>query len=707
MVEAHKKSLKQQLAAWWHSTKPLFLGKPQRKAKRSWIVTAYVSSGILLGLALFDPRLAVCAWLSIACMSAALSWTEKKLTAFQGALVAQFLAFHIGLEWATQFNQETFGFSTLVAFLFALGQSMTWATPFGITILLGFVVFRKRLAPCFWLPIAWGAGEALRFEIMTVNLGDWLATQWTTEPVLRMLGQIGWWPTHYLCLFAAACIGQAYVTRQRWVLLPSFPIAAVLLLLPALPSPGTELLRGVAAVHTNSTLNLPHVPPPESGPDDRVELIIWPEAHFHLRPMLLEGKKHRGVHLPRSLYQGEAEQLLGVETNFPTVGTQNQVTVLRHDGLVLGSRAKKLLFAFSERRTFGIGRWFVPGSAPALLEVAGRAVIPLICGEFLSRTLMAEGRAAGGELLVVVARDNMMVTDRAKRQLLAVQVMRSVEYHVPSVRASYRGWAYFIAANGQVLAKSGNERDGMLRWDAQHGVRDHDFWGDEIDKPAKPHPRPDIAVLYAKDEPLFQTRCPEGRCSYHALEDLKCADVHASTVIVAGHAAPPNYLSGTAKQVAEAIRCFSPELIVVDTCFGASVELLKELSHLKATIVAPSVLIPTAGLEYLPAFFNSRDPAERARAIVDPPGNELLRWKINKDELSAAIAEVEAMDSAMLGEQLRRRTPPYAGVDLAGAGDVLVPVEPQRVQGIAFPHRNRAIPRARPRNSMGAPNDSP
>lgn len=691
--------MKLQLAAWWRSAKPLFVGNPQRKAKRSWVVAAYISSGILLGLALFDPRLAVCAWLSITCMTAALCWGESKRAAFLGPWVAQFLAFHIGLEWASGLNAVTFGFDPGMSLLMALAQSMTWSIPFGITILIGFVIFRNRLAPCWWLPIAWGFGEELRFAIMTVNLGDWLATQWTTEPVLRMLGRIGWWPTHYLCLFAAACIGQAFVTRRRWVMLPSASIAAILLLLPPLPSPGTERLRGIAAVHTNSNVSLPHVPPPASGPDDRVELIIWPESHFHLRPMLVEGK-HRGVHLPRPLYEGDAEHLLGVETTFPTVGPQNQVAALRHDGLVLGSRAKKLLFLLTERRLFGMGRGFVPGSAPTLLQVAGRSIITLICGEFLSRALVAEGREAGGELLTVVARDDMMVNDRAKRQLLAVQVVRSVEYRIPSVRASYRGWAYFIAADGKVLARSGTERDGMLRWDAQHGARDHDYWGDEIDKPAPSHPPPDIAVLYAKDNPQFQTRCPEGRCSYHAIEELECANDHASTVIVAGHAAPPEYLSGSARQVAEAIRCFSPKLIVVDTCFGASVELLKELSDLDAMIVAPSVMIPTAGLEYLPAFFSSLDPNERARAIVDPPGNELLRWRINRDELSAAIADVDAMDGSTLGAQLRRRMPPYVGVDLAGAGDVLVPVKQERLRGVAFPHRNRALPHVHVRNAI-------
>ena len=192
------------------------------------------------------------------------------------------------------------------------------------------------------------------------NIGDWLYTQWTVEPILRAVGHLGWWPTHVACLFAAACLGQAVATRHRHVALPCAVVAVGLLLVPPLPSNGTELLRGIVAVHTTSTVALPHAEPPRAGVDDPIELFIWPEAAFQ-------------------------------------------------------------------------------------------------------RALVAEGRRAGGELLVVVARDEIMVNDRAKRQLPAVQLLRSVEYGVPSTRASHGGRANFVSSDGRVLAVSDDTRNGRHR----------------------------------------------------------------------------------------------------------------------------------------------------------------------------------------------------------------------------------------------------
>lgn len=698
--------MKLQLAALWRSAKPLFIGTAQRKSTRSWVVVAYALSGVLLGLAMGHPRFAFCAWFSTALLAIALGFTESKLGAFAGALLTHGVGRYVGLDWVAGMNALVFDFSPVESWAFLFAQSLAWAMPFGLSIGIGYVLFGKRVAPCWWLPLAWGAGEVLRFQVMCVNLGDWIATQWMFDPVLRMLGRIGWWPTFYVCLFASCCIGQAFVTRRAWVMLPAAPLAAVLALLPPLPSPGTDLLRGIAAVHTTSTVDLPHATPPQVGTEDHVDLVLWPETLFDFRPYLVEGK-HNKVHLPRLLHDSNANHLLGVLTTFPMIGAQNQVVALRADGLVLGSRAKKLLLPTAERPYLGVGKTrYVPGRASTFLQVAERSIISVICGEFLSRSLIAEGREAGGKLLVVVARDSMMVNDRAKRQLLAVQVVRSVEFGVPSVRASYGGWANFISADGKVLALSNNERNGMLRWDAEHGARDHDFWGDDISKPAPVRPPPQIAILYAKDAPMYRTRCPQGRCSYHALEDFHCADVRASTVIVAGHAAPPNYLSGTAKDVATAIRCFSPELIVVDTCFGASTDLLEQLTDLDVMVVASSVLVPTSGLEYLPAFFTSRDPVERARAIVDAPGNPLLRWRMSGDELSAARTQVAAMDAGALGTNLRRRRPAYVGVHLAGSGDVLVPVDEDRLRNVVFPAKKYTGARARVRDSKDLPREA-
>lgn len=565
-------------------------------------------------------------------------------------------------------------------------SSLIWALSLGLSIGLGFILFRRRVGVCWWLPLAWGVGELVRFEVMNVNIGDWLVTQWTVDPVLRSVGHFGWWPTHFACLFAASGVGQAFATKRREVALPSAVIIVGLALLPPLPRTGDELLRGVAAVHTTSTVALPHREPPTSGADDPIELVVWPETAFYMRPRMVEGPG-RGARLPRLLHDSRAAHLLGLETTWSGVDAQNQIVAVGDDGVVLASRAKKLLLPLAERSFLGFGRdRYRLGKNPAFLEIAGRSVIPLICGEFLSRSLVAEGRRAGGELLVVIAGDQMMVNDRARRQLLATQVIRSVEFGVPSVHASYGGWAYFISSDGRVLARSSHERNGLLRWDEEHGVRDVDFLGRTIGSEAPPlEPQPEIVVLYSRAAPGFRTRCPEGLCTYLELEDFTCDQERAATVIVAGHGAPPDYLSHTAEELGEAIRCFAPELVVVDTCFGASSDLLQAIVGLDAVVVAAPFLLPPAGLNYLPEFFTSDEPQRRARSVVSADGGKLLRWRIHPDELSAAVERVASMDATTLRSHLVRRAPTQVGVDLGDSGRILVPFDWTRMRSADRP----------------------
>ncbi len=629
---------------------------------------------------MIHPALALGAWLAVACMAAALTWTLEPWLALLGALIAHWLAVLIGLNWLVEMNISVFQCTSATAYMYMAGETCVWALCLALPIGLGFMLFRRRVAVCWWLPLAWAAGETLRFEVMNVNIGDWLVTQWTVEPVLRLLGLAGWWPTHFACIFAASCFGQAIATRHRAVALPSAIIVIALLMLPPLPGHGTELLRGVAAVHTTSTVALPHSYPPGSDSDDPIDLIIWPETVFHLRAKMLEGPG-RGTRIPQLVHGGHASQLIGLETTWPQADSLNQIVAVGDDGLVLASRAKKLLLPIAERQFLGLGHnRYPPGTYPARLEVAGRSIIPLICGEFLSRALVQEGLLAGGELLVVIAGDQMMSNDRARRQLLAVQVLRSVEFGVPSVRASFRGWAYFISSDGQLLARSGHTRNGLLRWDEQHGARDIDFYGRTIDAdPPAPHPQPEIVVLYSREAPEFRTRCPEGKCTYRTIEDFSCDQERAATVIVAGHGAPPTYLSHSANDIGAAIRCFAPELVVIDTCFGASSEILAELVGLDPLVVAAPFLLPPAGLNYLPEFFAAVDAKRRAGAVMSSVGSQLLRWRVDRHVLSFAIERVNAMDAASLRRQLVRRHPSQVGVALGDAGRILVPFDWHRM----------------------------
>ena len=479
-------------------------------------------------------------------------------------------------------------------------------------------------------------------------------------------------------IFACAALGRCLTTRRwRWALVPVV-VAGVCIALPEQDA-RSEVLTGIATMHTNSTLALPHA----AALHPNIDLLVWPEAALHVLPMLGEVQRP-GAKLQRPLPGSRANHLVGLETLVPSVGRSNQVVAARADGRVIASRAKRLLFPGTERRFFGVERdRFIVGKATVTLTLGERRVISAVCGEYLTRDFVAEGQALGGELLAILARDGMFPGEIALRQLLGVQVLRSAEYRVPSVRSSLTGRASIVDANGRVLGVSSRQRNGLLTWQSDRGVRDVDFLGESLtdarSQPnARPAPAPDVAVIYSKKARRYRTRCPEGRCSYHAIESFQCAGARAKTVIVAGHAAPPVYLSTTSDVIANAVRCFEPELVVVDTCYGASSPLLNALSGLGAIFVGAPTLLPPAGFAYASGFFGSTSAMARARAVHSSPGAPMLRWRMNAGELTAQLARVAAMDRTELNRRLARRVPPQIRVELGQSGDMLVPVEWRR-----------------------------
>ena len=283
----------------------------------------------------------------------------------------------------------------------------------------------------FWFPPLWLLAERVRFSLLTVSIDDWLATQWRVEPVLVLLGHWGWWPASALCLATCAGLGEAVARRRPVHLLPAMVTAGAMFMLPALPVVGETQLAGIAAVHVEDDVTLPHRAPP----DEPLELVIWPEDARHLRPILMEGPAN-GARLQPLLPSSPAAHLIGLTTQTGRGAQQNQAVVVAADGTVIRSRAKRVLLPITERRLLGAfgADHYLPGAASPMLTIGARSVGALICGELLDRALVRRAVAEGARVLVVPARDQMMVSARALRHLLAVQVLRSVEFGVPSVR---------------------------------------------------------------------------------------------------------------------------------------------------------------------------------------------------------------------------------------------------------------------------------
>lgn len=649
----------------------------------------YGLAGALLGAALASPWLAACAWLAIAAYAVALGRTRSSLVAAACVVVAHGLTTLIAFPWMWAGNHRIFAYSLAEMVALRFGEVMILAVPYAIAVGVGHGLLARRLAARLWLPLAWAGGEALSFATSNACVDDWLNTQWTAQPVLRALALVGWWPLLLACLFAAASLGEALATRRWRVALPGAALVAALPLAPAIVDDRADALAGIGAMHTSSTVALPHVLP------DGVELLLWPEATLELRPLLAEGPGN-GAFVPPLLPGSPVAHLTGLLTTLPDGRMQNQALAVAADGRVLASRAKRVFLPVAERRFLGLGETpYLAGTRPALLEVGGRSIVPLICGEGLSRGLLAEGLAAGGEVLAILASDRWFASERALRQFLAIQVLRSVEFGVPSVRAAFDGRASFVGADGRVLARSALERGGILTWDRARGARDLDFRGRAIDEgPPPTDPPPDVAVLYSEQAPHLRARCPEGRCVYHPLERFECEGARAAAVIVAGHGQPPEYLARPAAEVAAAVRCFEPELVVIDTCLGASSELLLALGDLDAVIVATASLLPSSGFTYGRDFFAATDPAARAAAVHTAPATEILRWRNDPGALAELLAGVEAMGADELGARLARRVPPTVKVELPGGGPVLVPIAWERL-GARRP-RPPMRPRSRP-----------
>jgi hypothetical protein len=206
------------------------------------------------------------------------------------------------------------------------------------------------------------------------------------------------------------------------------------------------------------------------------------------------------------------------------------------------------------------------------------------------------------------------------------------------------------------------------------------------DEPA-PTPSSDrVVVLFSNADTvgvatLAPAACKPGQCERIDLETFHCrAPQHAASVIVTGHSAPPHYLNSDPTRVADAIACFSPELVVLDTCYGFSMPLLAEIAirSKAAVIVGSTYRIAISGLHYDPEFFIDRDAAARAAAIHDPDGTSIERWTVAPPDVERSLADVATWDSSRLHAGLQSIDPNLVRVPLGRSATVLVPVPRER-----------------------------
>lgn len=184
------------------------------------------------------------------------------------------------------------------------------------------------------------------------------------------------------------------------------------------------------------------------------------------------------------------------------------------------------------------------------------------------------------------------------------------------------------------------------------------------------------------DGEMFPLPCSPGACTALALERGVCGRGAAQVVVVSGHSVPPyHYLHAPPDELARALTCLQPRLIVLDTCYGFSAPLLAALAEagVTAEVVGPLRKLPPGGLQYDAAFYDdTAAPAARAAAVRVRDGEPLQRWRLDAVELAAARRILAGWDAAEVAAHVGRRHPDLLRVPLGRDHTVLMPPEPRR-----------------------------
>jgi hypothetical protein len=416
------------------------------------------AAGLLQGVAFLWPQAQPLAWVGIALLAVALHRAAGRGTAVGALALAALTRQCVALFWwvgtARYFSQTSPLAAVSLAALGWLSTGLLSQVP-----LMALAVTPVRRLPVrFWLPGAWALGELGLEWSYGFSMTQLLHSQWALPPMLRALAYVGWVPLLIACLYAAASAGEAGALRAPRLLLPAGLALVLLALLPPIP-PADDALRGLGAVHLAASVR-----PPGAVPE-RTELLVWPESTVRGNQRAPEGRLPRPVPLAAFDDRSGVPGIAGL-TLRTSEGYFNAAGAIDAQGRLVETRAKSVLVPVGEREFWGLrggSEPLIPGRVPPLLSMEGRKVIPLICYEAFSRLTSLRGKAAGGEVLAVLASDLPLAgSTAALEQSLGAVILRAVEQHVPAVRASLGGTAIIVSSDGRVLVRSAPGTSGIL-----------------------------------------------------------------------------------------------------------------------------------------------------------------------------------------------------------------------------------------------------
>ncbi len=196
-------------------------------------------------------------------------------------------------------------------------------------------------------------------------------------------------------------------------------------------------------------------------------------------------------------------------------------------------------------------------------------------------------------------------------------------------------------------------------------------------------PKP-VVILYTQKDPILP-KLPKDCCLWVPLEKLPDQAFEAQTVIVAGHGQPPYFAEHNVHQVAKAVAFFNPELVVMNSCYGASLDILSALAeqNMDAHVIAPAFRIYYPGFEYGPAFLAPEASLmDKIKSVHTEPRYPILRWRLDSAALQKVQQQVDQMSIADIKSQLQRVQPPLLRLKFPSLfepeSEILVPVPVER-----------------------------
>lgn len=432
-------------------------------------VTCVAISGVTLAFAFPEADLAPLAWLALAPLLVFLPASGARRALLLGAVFG-FVFFGTLLIWVSIVGWAAWfllvSFQALFVALFATVVAAL-SRRAGIRVAL------------VGVPFIWVAVDYLRsvFPVFSFTWGQLAQSQHELLWFIRPAALGGAWLVTFIVVAINACVAYAALERMgRGLRAGAVPLAVAVVLgaapalLPANSATGPALT--VAIVQGNVPRNWTgtafekrlaildgHVTETRALAGRDIDLVVWPESAVGID---LENDPFVADQIAGAAQAVNAPMIVGGDLDAGPENYRVMAFLVSAEGDVIDQYQKTHLVPFGE---YVPGRslldWIpmldqvprdaIPAREPAVFEVAGGPIAPVISfeGDFGS---LVRGRIAhGGRLLVVATNTSTWEESWASAQHVAFSRLRAVENGVGVLHAAVSGISAFIAADGRVL----------------------------------------------------------------------------------------------------------------------------------------------------------------------------------------------------------------------------------------------------------------